>query len=67
MRWLQETEARKARSRFRELRDMVAGLSTPDQQVPKTAAAAAAKQRTGSARGSSVRPGSRPARGRRRG
>lgn len=44
LRWLQETEARKARSRFRELRDMVAGLSTPVQQVPKTAAAPAAKQ-----------------------
>ncbi|MFE4227241.1 hypothetical protein ACFRJ8_05075 [Arthrobacter sp. NPDC056886] len=44
MRWLQETEARKARSRFRELRDMMAGLSTPDHQVPKTAAATAAKQ-----------------------
>ena len=44
MRWLQETEARKARSRFRELRDLVAGLSAPDQQVPKTAAAAAAKR-----------------------
>ena len=39
MRWLQETEARKARSRFRELRDMLASLSTPVQQVPKTAAA----------------------------
>ena len=44
MRWLQETEARKARSRFRELRDMVAGLSTPSHQLPKTAAAAAVKK-----------------------
>jgi hypothetical protein len=43
LRWLQETEARKARSRFRELRDMVTGLSL-DHQVPKTAAAAAAKK-----------------------
>lgn len=44
VRWLQETEARKARSRFRELRDMVAGLSVLDHQVPKTAAAAAVKK-----------------------
>ncbi|MFF2029712.1 hypothetical protein [Arthrobacter sp. NPDC058192] len=29
LRWVQETEARKAHSRFRELRDLVRGLSTP--------------------------------------
>ncbi|MET4096690.1 hypothetical protein [Arthrobacter sp. UYCu712] len=48
MRWLQETEARKARSRFRELRDMLAALSTPVQQVPKTAAAPAEKHKPAS-------------------
>jgi hypothetical protein len=48
MRWLQETEARKARSRFRELRDMLAGLSTPVQQVPETAATPAEKQKPAS-------------------
>lgn len=35
MRWLQETEARKAYSRFRELRDMVGGVSEPGQHVQK--------------------------------
>ncbi len=48
MRWLQETEARKARSRFRELRDMLAGLSTSTHQVPKPAAAPAEKHKPAS-------------------
>ncbi|WP_264354281.1 hypothetical protein [Pseudarthrobacter sp. MM222] len=52
LRWVQETEARKARSRFRELREALRGLSTPAhqastpaRQVPKTAAAPAEKKK----------------------
>jgi hypothetical protein len=52
LRWLQETEARKARSRFRELRDLLARASTPvqkastpAQQAPKKAAVPAEKQK----------------------
>jgi hypothetical protein len=36
MRWVQETEARKSHSRFRELRDMLGGISTSIQQIPET-------------------------------
>ena len=52
LRWLQETEARKARSRFRELRDLLARpstpvqkASTPAQQAPKKAVVPAEKQK----------------------
>ena len=38
MRWLQETEARKAHSRNRELRDLVRGLSAPAAKAVPPAA-----------------------------
>ncbi|WP_211883032.1 hypothetical protein [Pseudarthrobacter albicanus] len=42
MRWVQETEARKSRSRFRELRDMLGGISQSVQRTPETRVATAA-------------------------
>jgi len=51
MRWLQETEARKAHSRNRELRELVRGLSAPAAKAsaPAAKATAPAAERTKSA------------------
>ncbi|WP_427130822.1 hypothetical protein [Pseudarthrobacter sp. S9] len=40
---MQETEARKSKSRFRELRDMLGGISTSVQQIPETRVTSAEK------------------------
>jgi hypothetical protein len=56
IRWLQETEARKSRTRFRELHDMVGGISTPAQQVPAPQAT-----KTTTTPAGSPKPAARPA------
>ncbi|MGY2746025.1 hypothetical protein ACVWZ8_003142 [Arthrobacter sp. UYCu723] len=57
MRWVQETEAKKSRSRFRELRDMLGGISKSVQQIPETrVATASAKPPASPGTGSSSGP-----------